>query len=95
MAILDFVEETEKAKKKINRQIPQGQYAYAFCKYLEMIWAVVFKWEQKQNAGIIIYTNQNVFVHTRWNTPHWWHLKFESDLEDIYIESGVLQKSYG
>ena len=33
--ILDFVVETEKHKKKITRQIPQGQYAY--CKYLEII----------------------------------------------------------
>ena len=40
-AILDFVEETEKKNQKINRQIPQGQYAY--CKYYEIIRAGVFE----------------------------------------------------
>ena len=39
-AILDFVEGTEKRKKKITRQIPQGQYAY--CKYFEIIRAGFF-----------------------------------------------------
>ena len=48
-AILDFVEETEKRKKKFTRQIPQGQYAY--CKYLEIIRVGVFEWEQKQMAA--------------------------------------------
>ena len=48
-AILDFVEETEKRKKKITRQIPQGQYVY--CKYLEIIQVGVFAREQKQVAG--------------------------------------------
>ena len=48
-AILDFVEKTEKRKKKITRQIPQGQYAY--CKYLEIIRVGVFEWEQKQVAA--------------------------------------------
>ena len=47
-AILDFVEETEKRKKKFTRQIPQGQYAY--CKYLEKIRVGVFELEQKQVA---------------------------------------------
>ena len=37
-----------KNAKKITSQIPQGQYAY--CKYLEIIRAGLFVWDQKQVA---------------------------------------------
>ena len=44
-----LLKKLENAKKKITRQIPQGQYAYS--KYLEIIRVGVFKWEQKQVAA--------------------------------------------
>ena len=40
-AILDFVIEAEKQRKKFTGQIPQGQYAYH--KYLEIIRVGVFE----------------------------------------------------
>ena len=67
MAILDFVEETEKRNKN-TKQIPQGLYAY--CKYLEMIRAGVSEWEQKQKAvaaaGGLSKNIKSLLPHSGW-----------------------------
>ena len=71
-ALFDFVEETEKRKKKFTRQIPQGQYAY--CKYLEIIRVGVFEWEQKQvaaAAGRHSKNNKSPPPHSGWGLKNY------------------------
>ena len=48
-AILDFVKQAEKHRKKFTGQISQGQYAY--CKYLEIIRVGVFGYITKFDDG--------------------------------------------
>ena len=57
----------KKRKKKITRQIPQGQYAY--CKYLEIIRVWIFESEQKQNAAVaggLSKNNKSPPQHSGW-----------------------------
>ena len=44
-----LLKKLENAKKKITRQIPQGQYAY--CKYLEIIRVGVFRVRAETSGG--------------------------------------------
>ena len=66
VSYLDYVEETEKRKKKFTRQIPQGQYAN--CKYLGIIRVGVSDLEQKQveAAGGLSKNNKSPPPHSGW-----------------------------